>query len=328
MKDTDYAAASMRVHSLERHSLTADRLERMLSAPDSVAALQILPECGYAPVTEATAAALEQALADGRAKAFALMNELLPGSVLAAVFQVKYDYHNLKVVVKGAGKEGLSLLLPLGRMEPDTLREAYAEGRWKLMPGDMGEAALKAKETLQGTSDPQRTDFMLDKACYGELSKLAAGSKDAFLINYVALLADSANLRTIVRWLRQGREAALMGEALLPGGTVKQADLLALPADGEGLSALFSKTLEQAAGVGQAALADRSQTLRELERQTDNSVTSYLRQAKLIPFGSAPLIAYFAAREAELAALRTALGGRLAGVDPATLRERLRECYG
>ena len=63
------------------------------------------------------------------------------------------------------------------------------------------------------------------------------------------------------------------------------------------------------------------------ELACDNAVTNYLRQAKLKGFGAEPVIAYMAALEAEITAARMILTGRLSGIAPAVIRERLRETY-
>lgn len=47
----------------------------------------------------------------------------------------------------------------------------------------------------------------------------------------------------------------------------------------------------------------------------------------LLRLGEAPVIAYLAAKEAEILAIRIILTGRLADLAPDIIRERLREAY-
>ena len=63
------------------------------------------------------------------------------------------------------------------------------------------------------------------------------------------------------------------------------------------------------------------------ELACDNAVTAYLRTAKLVSYGPEALIAYLAAVESETTAVRMILTGRLAGIAPDTIRERLRDMY-
>ena len=63
------------------------------------------------------------------------------------------------------------------------------------------------------------------------------------------------------------------------------------------------------------------------ELACDNAVTDFLKDAKLVGFGPETLVAYLAATEGEITAVRMILTGRLAGIEPDTIRERLRDLY-
>ena len=54
---------------------------------------------------------------------------------------------------------------------------------------------------------------------------------------------------------------------------------------------------------------------------------AYVADAKLTAYGEAPVIAYMAAVESEITAVRMILTGRLAGIAPDVIRERLRDSY-
>ena len=63
------------------------------------------------------------------------------------------------------------------------------------------------------------------------------------------------------------------------------------------------------------------------ERACDNAVNTYLRAAKLVSYGPEAVAAYLAAVEGEITAVRMILTGKLAGIAPETIRERLRDLY-
>ena len=54
-------------------------------------------------------------------------------------------------------------------------------------------------------------------------------------------------------------------------------------------------------------------------------MTAYLGGAKLISFGSQPVVRYLALVEAETTAVRMILSGKMAGIAPNVIRERLRD---
>ena len=183
-----------------------------------------------------------------------------------------------------------------------------------------------AVEVLAASGDPQQADFVLDRACYEELTALAKTTGSSFLQGYAALLIDAVNLRAVVRARRLGRGADFLRQVILAGGTVPAADLLA--SGGEELARLFrGSPLARAAELGGALSAAGSGSLTEFERMCDDGVMDYLRQARRIPFGEEPVIGYLCARQAEATAIRTVMSGRLAGLDGETIRGRLRRTY-
>ena len=98
------------------------------------------------------------------------------------------------------------------------------------------------------------------------------------------------------------------------------------PMEDEALTALYGNTwLGNAAAAGAAAMSGGALTAFEL--LCDNALMDYIRAAKLRSFGAAHVSAYLAAMENETTAARMILTGRLAGLQPAVIRERLRETY-
>ena len=141
----------------------------------------------------------------------------------------------------------------------------------------------------------------------------------------MAILADSTNLRSAVRTLRMGKDTDFMRQALVPGGNVSPARIAAA-ASGEGLAALFNnRLLKDAASLGAAAVDGGTMTAFELA--CDNAVMAYMADAKLTAYGEEPVVAYMAAVENEITTIRMILTGRLAGIEPQVIRERLRDMY-
>lgn len=100
--------------------LTRERMERMIDAKDSGEAAKVLSECGYGELTQLTSAALEELLADARRNTFRDMADSVPDRRLVEVFQLKYDYHNAKVLIKAQamGLDEARLLSQGGRYDP------------------------------------------------------------------------------------------------------------------------------------------------------------------------------------------------------------------
>ncbi len=308
--------------------LTRERAERMLEAPSFEEAAKQLVDCGYPDMSGMDAAAIEAALAQRRAEVFQELAQLAPEKALVDLFRMKYDYHNAKVILKaeGAGVSGEHLFSGAGRIPAARLLESYLAESFVGIPTALSAAMLEAKGVLARTGNPQLADFVLDRAYFAELAVLAQQLGGEFLQGYVRVLADSANLRAAVRSLRMGRDTEFLRLALIPGGSVGPERILGAAGAGESLAALFAITpLASAAELGaEAAVGGR---LTQFELACDNAVLAYLSRAKYKGFGEEPVIAYMAALEAEITAARMILTGRLAGIAPAQIRERLRETY-
>ena len=97
-KDTDYLFLSARIRAMERRLLTAQRLEQLLTAPSVEACAQLLSEWGYAPVHDEPS--LQAALSAQREAVFADVSRFMPDAEVLDVFRLKYDYHNIKTLLK------------------------------------------------------------------------------------------------------------------------------------------------------------------------------------------------------------------------------------
>lgn len=327
-KDTDYLSISTRVRAMENRLLTRERMERMIDARTDEEAVKVLGECGYDEIPTLTANGLDRVLTRARDGVYQDLRSAVPDKHLIDVFQMKYDYHNIKTLIKAEamGVDAGLYLSSGGRYAPPTLTEEFRRDDLRECSDAFRAAAKAAKETLAASGDPQQADFILDKAYFREMTVAAKESGSAFLEGYVALLADTANLRSVVRAARMGKNGDFLAQALVPGGHVEEHTLR--EAKPNELTRIFrGGPLADAAALGVGLTTAGEGSFTAFERACDDAVGGYLRQAKRIPFGDQPVVGYLYAREAELTAIRTILSGRMAGLDADTIRERLREPY-
>ncbi len=322
-KDTDYLAISARVRAMENRLLTRERMDRMIDAKDAAEAMKILSECGYND-----AVGLDMALAQSRAETFRDMERSVPDPRLVEVFQIKYDYHNAKTILKGeaTGSSPERLLLSGGRYRPVELWEGWQREAMGFTAEPFRKAMEAAKAALAEGGDPQKADLILDRACYGEMGRLAKELDSPFLQGYVRLSVDVANLRAAVRVHRMGREGDFLRQVLLPGGNVSEQSILSARGDALG-EAFRAGPLAQAAELGAKLAQPGGESLTAFERECDNALTAYLAAARRVPFGEQAVIGYLYAKEQELTAIRAIFAGRAAGLDGDTIRARLRETY-
>ncbi len=323
----DYLYISSLLRAREPRMLSRDKAERMLDAPNFEDAAKMLTDSGYEDMSQMSVKQIETALSDRRAAVFHELETLVPNTAALDLFRLKYDYHNAKVLVKSEAmhRNDASLLSSSGRVAPETVQKRFQEDRLRDLPGELGSAAEEARNLLARSANPQLSDFLLDKAYFREMNAMADELDSDFARGYVALLADSTNLRSAVRILRMGKDIGYLQEALVSGGSVSE-ERLTQGISGEGLASVFAGTaLSKAAQLGAEAVSGG--TLTAFELACDNAVADYLSNAKLCSFGEESVIAYLAGTENELTAVRMILTGRLAGVPSDTIRERLRDLY-
>ena len=327
-KKEEYLYLTALLRAREARMLTRDKAERMLEAPSFDEAAKLLTDCGYKDMSGMNAKEVDKTLNERRAAEFAELARMAPNALLVDVFRMKYDYHNAKTIIKSEaeGIERPDLMSDSGRLSPQTLTEAFREEKYLGIPTLLADAMITAKNTLARSGNPQQADFILDRAYFEELFRDAEKLDSKFLSGYARTMIDSANLRSAVRTLRMHKDADFLRTALIPGGSVSPERLVMSSVSGEGLAVLFASTLlETAASLGAAAASGGTMTKFELE--CDNAVTAYLTNARLIAFGEEPVIAYLAALEGEITTIRMILTGRLAGIAPDVIRERLRDLY-
>ena len=319
IKDTDYLVISARVKALETGLLTAERMEQILDAKSGEDAGKLLQEWGYPQLDPRRPEAVDAALSAVRVADLA---EGTPDARYIDLFKVKYDYHNVKALLKAeaVGTAPDRMLMDMGRVSTAELAEAVRSRELDGLPETLAAAVVEAR-------DPQLSDIVLDRWCYRDMAALAEETGSAFLRGYVAVQVDAVNLRTAVRTLRMGKGADFLLGALLEGGDLApDAVAKAASSGAAGLRELYGATrFRDAAEAGAEAL--KGGPLTAFEKLCDDAVGDYLAGAQSVPFGEAPLVSYLAARETEYTNLRILLMGRAAGIDPAVIRTRLRASY-
>ena len=322
VKNTNYLALSAMLRAREARMLNRERAERLLSEPTFADAARALVDSGYEDMSGMDSRGINASLEKHRAAEIADVYEMSPDKAVVDLFRLKYEYHNAKVLVKSGGAKGAkaeSLFSGSARFPVEALVRAYEQGENPELPAELNAAIDGAKVTLARTGNPQLADFVLDKSYFAEMEALAKQIGDPYITGYVRLLIDSANLRMAVRVQSLDSKLEKLTMALIPGGEVDTAAIMAAMDSREALNALYASTA--------FAKAVEAEGMTAFELAADNAVNGYLADSERIPFGPAAVLGYLAAVENEIQAIRIILTGRLTGIDTKLLRERLRDSY-
>ncbi|MGE5484600.1 MAG: V-type ATP synthase subunit C [Ignavibacteriales bacterium] len=325
--ETEYAYSVARVRVLETRLLDRPILERMVDAGSADEALRILGETEYSEALGAASgpAEFESVLAAELKRVYDYVRGFSPDPALLDVLSLKFDLHNVKVLLKekyldGAGVE--RAVAGGGSMDVDRARAAIAAGDYRGLPGDYAAVAEKAERALEETGDPQVIDLVVDGEMFRLGLEIARDSRFELLEQIWTTMIDVTNIKSLVRINRMGRSREFLRRCLIDGGLVPVATLLGL--HGEAPSAVADALrYTRYARLTEEGLKQGSR----FELLGDNFITGFLRSARHKAFGPEPVIAYVLAKETEIRNLRIILTGKINGLPPAVIRERLRDAY-
>ncbi|NMC57510.1 MAG: V-type ATPase subunit, partial [Eubacteriaceae bacterium] len=185
IQDVDYLYASTRIKALERTLVTNERLRRMAEAKSDDELLKVLDECGYGEINEISQ--IPAAIAKKRHDVIYDALQLAPDKKVVQIFLLRYDYHNLKAIIKGqaANTEYESTLMESGSIP---VKQMMATAGNTIIGADgqlssiMKQAANEARDLLARTGDPRLSDTVLDRACFAEMLMLAKEAESSFLV--------------------------------------------------------------------------------------------------------------------------------------------------
>ncbi len=321
IKDTDYISLSATLRAKEAKMLTKEKLERLLTEPSFTETARMLVDNGYPDMSGMNSQEINAVLEKHRNAQVEEVAGAVKDQTVVDVFRLKYEYHNVKTLVKSNGEleKNKRLLSTSGRTELDKLIEAYETADYDGLNETVAAAMEEAKVVLARTGNPQLADFILDKAYFAELLDIADSTKNKFIKGYVQTLIDSANMRSALRAILIGKKDEILSQALAKGGSIDVDAILMGIDTREDLAKAYAST--------SFAKAAEAENITKFELEADNAVLAYLADSMYVSFGPEVVLSYLAAIENEIMAIRIILTGKLMGIDTQLLRERLRDSY-
>lgn len=316
---------------MEKKLLTGEQFRAMTESKNIDDVFKALQDAGYG--TEGNAIRednYEEILKTAEKNLFAEIRELSKNEPLFNIFSYQVDYHNIKVLLKAEalGVDRSDILMENGTIPAkDMIRFVNERNRMELTE-NMAKALDEAIDTHARTKDPQAIDFICDRYCFEDIRKTAKESGNSFVQGYVRLWIDTINLKTFVRVRKMGQPWSYYSDVFVAGGNVDlQVFISAYEEDAKQAAAHFTRyDIYEAVSEGGASI-EKTGTFTLLEKLCDDTLMKYIRGARHITFGVEPLVAYLVSRQMEIKCIRILMTGRLAGMDPAVIRERMREMY-
>jgi V/A-type H+-transporting ATPase subunit C len=327
--DTRYTYAVARIRALEARLISPGDMERLLDEETQADVLEELGEfADYVGTVSEGEREPEEILEEQLRRAYELVSEISLGSKVIKSLRLKYDFHNLKVLMKaktlGVEPEGLSGVGFFSREELQQVIDGKPLGAGT--DPFVRETILAGVKSLHEDAEPGQIETTLDRLYYEVFSKSLR--VNPFLEEYARRTIDLVNLRTLWRVQLAGWTEEKLKDNLLPGGTIDPSFFVTEYATP--IADLVPRVRDEAyRGMLREAVSAHQSTgnLSALDRLADDLLIAFLRRAKHYCFGLEPLVGYIAAKENEVMRLRVILYGRQRALPTDTLREVSRISY-
>ena len=321
-----------RLRVYETKLLDKSKLDRMIDSHSANEALKVLQESEYANVMTNVKRAedYEVVLSEELKRVYSTMYEISPEKSLIDLMSIKYDYANIKVILKGMFlKEDLSyLLVNVGTVDAQKLKSLIEDSNIGDLSPIMREAIDETVLNFEENKDPQMVDIILDRYMFKELIQIKNDINDTFVDKYIVALIDSTNIKSLLRVKKQNKGREFFASVIIEGGSIDKDKLLGM----------LNDAVENV--VTKLAYSDYADFIRNgieyynktasvsmLEKLVDNFIMNMMKNAKIIPFGVEPVIAYVYAKETEIKIVRIIMVGKLNNISAEVIRERLRDIY-
>lgn len=269
------------------------------------------------------------------------ISEVTPDKNISQYLLEKYNFHNLKLVVKEIIQEEdySKIYSPMANIDTAYIkRELIKLGDDELILDEIGGKderniylayAKEAIDSYKESENPAMIDISLDKSYYERLLDLAKKTGLDSLITYTKESIDLINIKTILRIRGQKLDLEYLRNCLIEGGNLDKDDLLEMAS--MDISGILVRTSSLAINSYLAKCLDRDKTdtenLLDLEKTIDDHFMDFAKKAKSMTYGPEVLLGFLIAKEQEIKNLRIIFISKLNSLPKDFTRERLRETY-
>ena len=332
MSENKYLYSVTRIRALETKLLDKAKIERMIEARNADEIIKILYETEYAnSISEMKSIEdYESVLSKELSNTYKLLSEISPVPELTNLFQLRYDIHNLKTLLKSSylDEENDELLSEIGTIPIQQLKGMVKEKVFSDLDPLVRESLEEVVGEFTVNPDPQLIDVTLDKALYKLMYKAAKDNKSSFLTDYISAQIDLINIKSLVRVKSMGYGREFLKKVILENGKLDYAFFSNI--FDESLETLIDRLAYKDYGkVVEEGISNymRTKSLTRFEKLSDDFIFELAKKGKYVAFGIEPLIGYLMAKENETKIIRMIMVGKINEIPNELIRERLRDVY-
>lgn len=252
------------------------------------------------------------------------LESFVPDKELIDIFRIPYDFHNVKVLLKGLFKvrggeaEGrrYDLLSKLGTIDIEELKTAIETEEYGFLPYGLTDLIPQCWQLWDSSKNPQAVELLIDHAMFRAMLNVAEGLKMPAVIHWVKSRIDAENLRSAVRLARIKYDSAKALPFFHEGGTIRPDDMARLLNEPqETWSRLLSHTDIGTALASLQDSGDIKSSLSDVSKSLDDYLIRVLENAKYSMDAPENVLLYLLTKEAETRNMRVALVCISGGLD-------------
>lgn len=332
MNEDNYIYAVTRIRALENKLLDKSKIERMIEAKNPEEVIKVLYETSYAGLISEMedTGDYETVLSKEIENTYDMIKKMAPEPELIDMFLLKYDIHNLKVLMKSSflNEENDYLLTNIGTIAPVKLKEMIREKNFVFLDTEIKRGLDEIINSFSINPDPQIIDIILDQSLYRVMNQIALNSNNDFLKKFVELQIDLINIKMFIRVKAMGYGRELLKKSFIDDGRLDFnffSDAIDEPVDAlKDRLAISDYKNVITDGIDSYV---KTKSLMKFEKLTDDFLLDYVKEGKFVPFGIEPIVGYIMAKENEAKIIRIIMVGKINKIDNELIRERLRDVY-
>ena len=353
MKKDDYIGASISTRMYEKNLLTRADLERLNDYDSLRDVLNQLNDTIYRESINnlARPEEYEDILKSELRRSYEVIRDIAPDKDILNYMQEKYNFHNLKVLIKEIvqDKDYSNLYLDMGDIDFSYIKKNLIKEEEKSNIFDNIEGlkskkeveisknvndtylsfAKKALDKFKETNNPQDIDISLDKSYYERLLEDANNLGLESLIDFTKERIDLMNLKSLLRIKSQEESIEKLDEALIDGGFIEK-DKFKEYFDFDINTLQASLSSQKIGKYVKDVLTDKDKLDNNnlnLEKAIDAHMADFTIDSKMVTFGPEVLMNYIISKEAEVKNLRILLVSKQNKLPKEITLEKLRKSY-
>lgn len=343
MNRENFIAASISTRIYEDDLLKARDLERLNDYESLSEVLNALNDSSYSSAIAELDRneEYEKILNKELVKVYDKIADVTPDKNISQYLIEKYNFHNLKLLVKEIIQEEdySKIYSPMANVDTAFIkRELLRTTDGEVSLGSVGKKddreiylayAQKALKAYRESENPAMIDISLDKSYYEREVDLAEKTGIESLLAYTKEAIDLNNIKTLLRIRGQKLDFGHLENALIEGGNLDKNDVLAMINMDANEIVLKTSSLKVNSYLKASLDRDKkdSENLLDLEKAIDDHFMDFAKKAKAMTYGPEVLLGFLIAKEQEIKNLRIIFISKLNSLPKDFTRERLRETY-